>query len=228
MVLFEALASGAVDCYVDYTGTVWTNAMKREDIPSRDVVLAEMTTWLREEHGVVCLGALGFENTYGLAVRRADADRHGLRTIEDLARVAADLKIGSDYEFFGRPEWAALRAAYGLEFAVEITMDPVLMYAAIEQREVDVISAYSTDGRIAAHDLVVLGDPKQALPPYDAVLLLSAEAAARKDVTVALRELVGAINDHHMREANKLVDLNGESVDSAAAYLRRLLPAGSE
>ncbi len=223
MVLFEALVTGAVDCYVDYTGTVWTNVMKREDIPARKKVLTDMTAWLQQEHAITCLGPLGFENTYGLAVREEDADRHQLQTIADLAAKAPQFTIGSDYEFFSRPEWKALAATYDLDFKQQRTMDPVLMYSAIQQGEVDVISAYSTDGRIAAYNLVVLADPKQALPPYDAVLLLSTAAAARDDVVGSLRSLIGGIDDARMRQANKLVDLDGLSIDSAAAFLQNNL-----
>jgi osmoprotectant transport system permease protein len=223
MVLFEALAKGALDCYVDYTGTVWSNAMKRRDMPTREVILNEMTDWLQRQHGIVCLGPLGFENTYGLAVRRQDADTYQLSTIEDLSEMSSELTIGSDYEFFSRPEWKALQDNYQLDFRQQLTMDPVLMYGAISQGDVDVISAYSTDGRIAAYDLVVLKDTRQALPPYDAVLLLSAEAARREDVVEPLGALIGSINDRTMRQANKLVDLDRVSVDSAAGFLQNHL-----
>ncbi len=219
MVLFEALIKGAVDCYVDYTGTVWTNVMERTKIPAREVVLTQMTTWLQREHGVVCLGPLGFENTYGLAVRQEVAAAHQLGTIADLTPLAPELVIGSDYEFFSRPEWQALQSTYDLDFRQQRTMDPVLMYSAVAQGDVDVISAYSTDGRIAAYDLVVLKDPRQALPPYDAVLLLSPAAAQRDDLVQQLNPLIGSIEDSVMRHANKLVDLDGLSVDSAAGYL---------
>lgn len=78
------------------------------------------------------------------------------------------LRIGSDYEFFSRPEWAALQEKYGLQFAGPVSMDSSLMYAALEAGEVDIITAFSTDGRIAAIDLVVLDDTRDAFPPYDA------------------------------------------------------------
>ncbi len=223
MVLFEAIVRGEIDCYVDYTGTIWSNVMNRKDVSSRKEVLERMTEWLREKHDVLCLGPLGFENTYGLAVRAEDAGAYRLTTIADLTPRAPELLIGSDYEFFLRPEWESLRETYHLDFKKKITMDPVLMYRAISQGEADVISAYSTDGRITAYDLVILKDTRQALPPYDAVLLLSADAVVQMELTEPLRVLIGNINDNDMREANKLVDLDGVSVDSAAAFLRNRL-----
>jgi len=228
IILFEALAGGSVDCYVDYTGTIWTNVMKRTDMPSRDTILSEMTTWLKQEHGIVCLGPVGFENTYALAVKRTLAEQHNLRTIADLAPVSGNMAMGSDYEFFQRPEWQALVDTYGLKFEELVTLDPTLMYSAINQQQVEVISAYSTDGRIVAFDLTALADPGQALPPYDAVLLLSPQAAQRPDVVVQLRKLVGAIDDDLMRTGNKLVDVDHASVDSAAVVLNRSIETANK
>ncbi len=218
-ILFDALADGNVDCYIDYSGTVWANHMKREDNPAADVILSEMTQWLEEQHGIVCLGPLGFENTYALAMHRVQAERLGIRTIVDLALHSRTMTIGSDYEFYSRPEWAALEGKYNLQFGEKLTFDPTLMYSAINQGRVDVISAYSTDGRIVAYDLAVLDDPLQALPPYDAVLLLSGDASKKPRLVSALQPLIGAIDDDQMRRANKLVDSENLSVTKAAEYL---------
>ncbi len=223
IILFEALASNEVDCYVDYTGTVWTNVMKRKDLPSREVILKEITVWLEEKHGINCLGTLGFENTYALAVREEMAVERNLNTINDLSRISTEFSMGSDYEFFTRPEWKELKEAYSLDFKELITLDPTLMYGAIAQKQVDVISAYSTDGRIVDYDLVVLDDTKQALPPYDAVLLLSDKAAKNPKLIQILKSSIGGIGDDAMRNANKIVDVDGYSVDSAAAHLNSII-----
>jgi len=227
IILFEALAQNAVDCYVDYGGTIWANVMKRSEIPPRDEMLREITTLLKQEYGIVCLGALGFENTYALATRREDAERFGLSSIGDLAPVAGELSMSSDYEFFSRPEWKAIKKKYDLNFKKLITIDPTLMYSAIAQREVDVISAYSTDGRIVDNDLQVLTDPKQALPPYDAIILLSPKAAMRTKLVAQLQGLVGKIDNEAMRQTNKLVDVDGLSVDSAVSFLGRIVRSGA-
>jgi osmoprotectant transport system permease protein len=127
--------------------------------------------------------------------------------------------MGSDYEFFSRPEWQALKLKYNLHFRELRTLDPTLMYTAIAQDQVDVISAYSTDGRIASYNLVVLADPLQALPPYDAVLLLSPPAMRRPELVAGLEPIIHAIPDSTMREANRIVDVDHLSIDSAASYL---------
>jgi len=218
-ILFEALAAGGVDCYVEYSGTLWTNSMKRQDIPSRTVLLDEMRHWLAEKRGVMLLGPLGFENTYALAITEETSKRYNVHSLQELSSRAPDLRIGSDYEFFSRPEWFALSTSYHLRFAEQRTFDPSLMYAAVKAGSVDVISAYSTDGRIAADKLVVLDDPHGALPPYDAILLLSPRAAGRRDVVAALTPLIGSVSNELMREANKLVDLDHRPIAEAAALL---------
>lgn len=218
-ILFESLANGSVDAYVDYSGTIWVNVMKRADTPEPDVVLSEVTQYLRDKHGIVCLGRLGFENTYALAVRRETAEKYNIRTIEDLARHAPDMRIGGDYEFFGRPEWTTLRDKYNLRFARTVSLDSTLMYPAIQKGEVEVISAFSSDGRILAYDLVVLEDTRHAFPPYDAILLLSARAAERPGLAQALEPLIGAIDDDTMRLANKRVDLDKQDPAAAAEML---------
>jgi osmoprotectant transport system permease protein len=194
--------------------------MKRQDIPSRAQILQEMTDWLEGEHGILCLGTLGFENTYALAVKGELADGCNLETIADLADVSSQFVMGSDYEFFSRPEWASLKRTYDLDFKDLRTFDPSLMYSAINEGNVEVISAYSTDGRIAAYNLKVLDDPSQAIPPYDAVLLLSPEASGDQNLVKELRHLIGSITNSEMRQANKMVDLDKFPVGSAAEYLK--------
>lgn len=227
-VVFDALAGGQIDCYVDYSGTVWANYMKREGTADAGTVLDTVTEWLREDHRIRCLGSLGFENAYGLAMRRGDADELGIETIHDLARHAPQMKIGGDYEFFGRPEWAAMREAYGLTFGEQVSYDSTFMYEAIAQGEVEVISAFTSDGRIAAYDLVVLDDPEIAIPPYDAILLLSGAAAEQADLVGALESLVGSIPIETMRRANLMVDRDEDkrTVGQAADWLAEQIGVG--
>jgi osmoprotectant transport system permease protein len=218
-VLFEALASGSIDCYVDYSGTLWANILKRGTTAPGQTMLREISEWLKEQHDIHLVGALGFENTYALAMPRERAARLGAATIGDLSRHAPGLRMGSDYEFYGRPEWKGLRDRYGLAFHELRTFDPTLMYAAVQAGEVDVISAYSTDGRILLYDLRVLEDPLGALPPYDAVILLSGKAARRRDLVQSLGGPIALMSDEAVRRANKMVDIDGASIEKAADFL---------
>jgi osmoprotectant transport system permease protein len=201
-VIFDALAANEIDIYVDYSGTLWANQLRRTDVRPPREVLGQVRSWLADERGVRMLGALGFENAYALAMPRTRADALNVRSIADLAQHAPRLSIAGDYEFFGRPEWAALRATYGLAFREQRQMQPEFMYPAAAAGEVDVISAYTSDGRIAQHDLVVLEDPKQAIPPYDAILLIAPRRANDSALIAALQPLTGAIDVEAMRAAN--------------------------
>lgn len=221
-ILFESLANGSIDVYVDYTGTIWFNIMKRHDVPSAQEMLGEMSEFLENHYSIVTVGALGFENAYSLAMRRDRAEALEIRTISDLARHATGLSIGGDYEFFGRPEWIKVRDAYGLHFSEIRSFDATLMYPAVKNGDVDVITAFSSDGRITAYDLLVLRDPKKAFPPYDAVLLVSARAAKKKGFVDALRPLVGSVSNEQMRRANMMVDVEKRTPGAAASALNIL------
>jgi len=217
-VAFRALAHNDIDAYVDYSGTVWANILRRRDVPGREAMLEELRRSLRQSYGVVLLGALGFENAYTLAMRRDRAAALGVRSIADLAAQASQLRMGADLEFFARPEWQALRERYGgLRFREERQFQPTFMYQALVGGEVDVISAFSSDGRIAANDLIVLEDPQHAIPPYDAIVLLSPAGAADPVLRRALEPLVGAIPIELMRKANFMVDREQDKLTPAQA-----------
>ncbi len=219
-IIFNALAAGDIDAYVDYSGTIWANVMRRTDVPPREVVLQEMTEWLAREHGIAVLGPLGFENAYALAMRRDRAEELGIHTIADLAARSRQLSMGSDLEFFVRPEWPALRDGYGLDFAERREFQSTFMYQAVATGEVDVISAFSSDGRIATNDLVVLDDPHGTILPYDAIILIAGKRAKDPLLRAALAPLVGAISVEAMREANYRVDRDdGEPPVIAARWL---------
>jgi len=221
IVLFSALAANEVDVYVDYSGTIWANQMGRKDVKPRAEVSRAVTRWLVETHGIRSLGELGFDNSYALAITRAKAQALGIRSIADLAAHAQKLSIAGDYEFFARPEWRALRDAYGLAFREQRQMQSEFMYSAAAAGEVDVISAYTSDGRIAQYDLVVLDDPKQAIPPYDAMLLVSPRRAQDSAFLETLRPLVGRIDVAQMRAANLKVAQGGN--DSSPEAVARWL-----
>ncbi|WP_419827280.1 ABC transporter permease/substrate-binding protein [Sphingomonas sp.] len=204
-VALHALRGGDVDVYVDYSGTIWADAMHRSDAAPRETMLAGIRRFLAPS-GATVLGPLGFENAYALAMRRDRARGLGVGDLADLARVAPRLTLGADLEFLSRPEWRAVTSAYGLAFAATRAYAPSFMYRALGGGQADVISAFSSDGRIAADDLVVLGDPRHALPGYDAILLVDGAHARDPRLVAALRPLIGAIPVAAMRVANYMVD----------------------
>jgi osmoprotectant transport system permease protein len=200
-VIFDALASNDIDVYVDYSGTLWANQFHHTDIKPREQLLGELKATLAQRK-VTLLGELGFENAYALVMPRKRAEALGIHSIADLASHAQALSMAADYEFFSRPEWAGLREAYGLSLRAQRQMQPDFMYAAVASGEVDVIAGYTSDGLIAKYDLVVLDDPKHAIPPYDAIVLIAPKRAGDQALRAALQPLLGKIDISAMREAN--------------------------
>ena len=190
-------------------------------------MLAGLTTELKRRDGVLVLGSLGFENAYAFAMRPDRARALNVASLTDLAREAPQLTLGSDIEFLSRPEWKAVDAAYGFTFKTKRSFQPTFMYRALAGGDADVISAFSSDGRIAADRLVVLADPKGAIPPYDAVILISPKRADDRRLIEALRPLVGAVPVEAMRAANYSVDRDTAKVtpkEAAQALERALAP----
>ena len=219
-VIFEALAGNDIDVYVDYSGTLWANQFRRNDIKPREALLAELKTTLASQN-ITLLGQLGFENAYALVMPRKRAEQLGIRTVADLASRAPAMSIAADYEFFSRPEWLGLRKAYGLSFRAQRQMQPDFMYAAVASGEVDVIAGYTSDGLIAKYDLIVLDDIKHAIPPYDAMVLLAPKRAGDEKLRDALQPLLGKITIATMREANLRAAGNDatSSPDAVARWL---------
>lgn len=216
---FDALRSGDIDIYVEYTGTIWSHLMHKKGMPkSRDSLYRDTKEYL-DGLGVSTVGRIGFNNTYTLAMRGDDARRLGIETMSDLARYP-HLILGGDYEFFGRPEWKALKRAYGLRFDKLLPMDHGLMYQAINDGSVDAIIAFSTDGHIKANDLLMLKDDRQAAMAYDAVILTSSRLKREHpQVLSSLSLFVDAIDEEWMRQLNAKVDAMGESPTQVAREL---------
>jgi osmoprotectant transport system permease protein len=217
-VAFDALRSGDLDVYIDYSGTIWATIMDQTVLPeSRSEVLVQVREYLAKEHGITLVGPLGFENAYALGMRRDLTRELRIDTISQLANHAPNLEIAGDYEFFARPEWAALRDTYGLKFRKQRSMDSSLMYQAVRKSQVDVISAFSTDGRIAAFDIQLVEDDRGVIPPYDAIILAGARVAEEMpEVLAALGKLVGRISQSRMQRLNLRVDQDGETPKAVA------------
>ena len=222
-VAYGALRTGAIDVYVDYAGTIWASEMHRTDAPPAERMLPAITRWTYANGGVQLLGRLGFENAYAFAMPQRLATRRGIATLDDLARASPELRLASDLEFLDRPEWRAVQRAYPMRFSSARAYAPSFMYGALASGQADVISAFSSDGRIAADRLTVLTDPRGAIPRYDAILLVGSARARDARFVDALRPLLGAIPVEAMRQANYRVDRaeDKRSPADAAAWLAR-------
>ncbi len=219
-VAFDALKSNQIDVYVDYSGTLWNMHLKNREMPTNpDTLLRNLRTYLKQKFDVPIAAKLGFENAYCLAMRGSQARKLGIQSITDLSNHASQLVMGADVEFFGRPEWTRLKSEYNLHFKNTRSMDAVLMYEAVKNDNVDVISAYTTDGRINAFNLTILEDPLHVFPPYDAVVLVSPKASKNPQLMTSLGKLTGKISANLMRTMNMRVDIQRKSPQAVAQAL---------
>jgi osmoprotectant transport system permease protein len=226
-VVWEALLSGDVDLYPEYTGTIAREILSEEGITDEAGLRAALAA-----RGLAMTASLGFEDTYALGMRRADAERLGVRTISDLLRHPT-LRFGFTNEFVDRADgWPALRARYGLSSPKVRGLEHDLAYRALASGELDVIDLYSTDAQIRQLDLAVLEDDRHAFPDYHAVIVYRADLAARApDALAAVRRLEGAITADEMIAMNAAVQIEGgDPGEVASAFLGErlgLAPSGA-
>lgn len=218
-IAFAALRRGAIDVYPEYTGTGLLAILHEQPSSDARAVYATVAREFRDRYDVRWLPPLGFQNTYAIAVRRETAERQGVRTLTDLARVGPTLRAGLTPDFIGRADGLpGLGRAYGLRFREVRALLPAVKYQALAAGEVDVIDGYATDGLIARYDLVVLKDDRAFFPPYEAAAVVAPGFAERQPAAVAaLIELSGRLNEATMRGLNRRVEVDGEPVARVAA-----------
>jgi glycine betaine/choline ABC-type transport system substrate-binding protein len=226
---FQALLSGEIDMYPEYTGTALVALLERPAMadPRQTFELVQRELLRRDE--LVLFAPFAFNNTYALAMAKAKAHALGVRKIGDLAR-HHDLSAGFTAEFMARQDgWPGLRERYQLAFRAQPrTLEAGLMYRAAQQSEVDVISAYATDGRIEKFDLVVLEDDQRFFPPYQAAPLVRRSTLAKHPTLGrALEPLGGRLTDDEMRRLNAAVDIDRQRPeDVAEKYVESLESEG--
>jgi osmoprotectant transport system substrate-binding protein len=224
----QALVSGRIDGYVEYTGTALTAILKQPLPPVGQrgamKVLARVRELYAPRFGVTVGPPLGFEDTFAMVVRGDDARRLGLKTISDAVKVAPGWRLGAGYEFEQRPDGLrGLEATYGLRFReAPRTMDLGLLYRALSGGQVDMVAGNSTDGPIRALGFVVLEDDKHYFPPYQAVPLVREDSLQRHPgIEVAMDRLAGKVSDDEVRGMNYAVDSEHRYVGDVVREFRR-------
>jgi osmoprotectant transport system substrate-binding protein len=205
----QALISGRIDAYVEYTGTALTAILKQPVEKDPTAVLAKVTRLYRDRYNVEVTAPLGFENTFAMVIRGDDQKRLGIDKLSQAVNASRDWRLGVGFEFEERPDGLrGLSAAYGLKFAgTPRVMDLGLLYRALNGHQVDIIAGNSTDGPIKAFGLTVLEDDRHYFPPYQAVPLVRESALQRwPQMRVAMAELGGKITADEMRAMNNAVD----------------------
>lgn len=222
----EAILSGAIDAYVEYTGTAFTAILKRDPKTNPVEVYEETKEAYLKQWNLEWTEPLGFNNTFAIIIRGEEARKLALQTISEAAKYSPQWKAGFGYEFMERKDgYPGLAAAYGLKFAVPPrVMDLTLTYRAVAGKQVDLIAGNSTDGVISKLDLFVLQDDKHYFPPYEAAPIVRIETLNKSPkLREALRGLGGKISDGQMREMNFLVDSEHKDVKQVVAdFLKNL------
>ena len=212
LICHQALVAGEIDIYVEYSGTALLTLMGREyesGATPQDVV-TELRREYEQRFDCVVLPPLGFENTYAITVRRSEAEKHGWDKISDIVSAAGRLRGGFTAEFMEREDGLpGLKRAYGLHFDEVIDLSPELMYPAVADGEVDLIGAFSTDGRILEFDLKPLADDRAFFPPYEAMPVVRRTTLNRSPrLEATLLELDACLDHEAITRLNHAVDVD--------------------
>jgi len=205
----QAMLSGRIDTYVEYTGTALTAILHDPIEKDSSAVFGRVQSEYQKRFNFAVLPSLGFNNTFAIVIRGEDARRLNLKTISQAAADTPQWQAGFGYEFMERPDgYEGLARTYGLRFKESPRiLDLGLLYRSLLEKQVDFVAGNSTDGLLSARDLVILEDDKHYFPPYDAVPIVRNETLARHpEVRAAIAELAGKISDEEMRKMNYAVD----------------------
>jgi len=218
----QALQSGAIDLYPEYTGTALTAVLKMPPVSDPAAVLERVRAEYRKRWNLEWLDPLGFNNTFAMVVRGPQARSEGLETLSDAARRKQGWRLGVGYEFLQRPDGLpGLLQTYRLPLdGAPKSMDLGLLYSALEQQQVDMAAANATDGMLSVLDVKVLRDDKSYFPPYQAALIVRAPSlTAYPGLRAALDQLSGKLSDADMRKLNYQVDGKHRPVAEVAREL---------
>ena len=212
-IVLNALTTGSIDAYPEYTGTIAKEILKLDSVPSLPELNAKLAPM-----GLAVAVPLGFNNTYALAMRADDARARKIARLSDL-KGHPDVRLGLSQEFIGRADgWPGLKRTYELPFDAPRGLDHGLAYEAIAGRQVDAIDIYSTDAKLDKYGLTVLEDDRKYFPRYDAVLLYRADLPQRLPKTwAALAKLEGTIDDASMRRMNAAAEIENKDFAAVAA-----------
>lgn len=219
--LYEAIKSGDIDIYPEFTGTVTTTLLKEKPTPSTnaETVYKQGRDLIYKQDHLVYLEPMAYENTYAVAVPSAFAETHSLKMISDLVRVSDYAVAGFTLEFTDREDgYRGLQSLYGLNLHVK-TMEPSLRYEALTNGAITITDAYSTDSELVQYDLVVLQDDKHLFPSYrGAPLIRESVLIDHPELKEILNALSGKITEDEMRTMNYDVRVNGRSAQDVAKH----------
>lgn len=222
--VFNALDSGSIDIYPEFTGTAIAELMKETPVSTdRTEIYEQAKIGMIEKFDLHMLEPMTFNNTYALAVTEELATTHNLENISDLIGIENELSVGFTLEFSDREDgYLGIQDLYGLTFPKMTTMEPKLRYVAVESGEINLVDAYSTDSELEEYELTVLEDDRELFPPYQGAPLIREEIVEEyPEIIDALNQLGGKVKDDEMREMNYRVNVDGEKpIDVAREFLQ--------
>jgi osmoprotectant transport system substrate-binding protein len=223
-VCHEAIKTGDIDAYIEYTGTAFTAILQNPPIGNDSQIYQKVKQEYAQKFQLEVTEPLGFNNTFAIIIRGEDARQQNIQTISQAAKKSPQWRAGFGYEFIERKDgFPGLAKTYSLRFAeAPRVMDLGLMYRALKEKQVDLVAGNSTDGLIDRLDLVVLKDDKQYFPPYDAVPIVRQQTLEKyPELRKVLQQLGNTINEKDMRALNYQVDGEGKDIkEVVAAFLK--------
>lgn len=208
--IHPALVKGDFDLYPEYTGTAWNYVLKKDTIPDEETLYTQLTQAYADDYQLEWVGLYGFNNTFGLAVRKDIADQYNLKTYSDLTPVTGELTFGAEYDFFEREDgYDGLNAAYNYHFKDQVDLDIGLKYPAINNKEIDAMNIFTTDGQLSVSDITVLKDDKNFYPTYYCGTVVRQETLEKypelRDVLMKMDQI---ITEDEMAKLNYDVEAN--------------------
>ncbi|WP_244835037.1 glycine betaine ABC transporter substrate-binding protein [Clostridium sp. BJN0001] len=221
-VVFNALKSGSIDLYVEYTGTGLVNIMGEEPLKDEEKVYNIVRDYFIDNYQLEWLKPLGFNNTYVLAMTKDLANKYNINTISDLKKVDSELNLGCTMEFANRVDgYPGLKEVYGVNFNEVKGLDGGLRYSSLDKNQTQITDAFATDGLIKKFDLKLLEDDKNFFPPYYAAPLVRQETLEKyPELKPLLLKLEGTITDDVMRELNYRADEGEDPKAIAEEFLK--------
>lgn len=213
--LHPATERGDFDLYPEYTGTAWQVVLKEKGLYTEDL-FPELQKKYEENYDFLWMGMFGFNNTYSLGIRTELAEKYGIKTFSDLAKLSENFVFGAEYDFFEREDgFKALAEAYSLKFKKTVDMDNGLKYQAILNGKIDVMTVFTTDGQLSDKRITVLSDDKSFYPSYQAGVVLRREIIERyPELKAAMEALISILNEKTMAELNYKVEIGGEKPEN--------------
>ncbi|MGL6106229.1 glycine betaine ABC transporter substrate-binding protein [Romboutsia sp.] len=216
--IHPALLKGEFDMYPEYTGTAWSFILKEKNIPKEDLLYKELGKKYEENYNLKWCGLYGFNNAYGLAIRKDIADKYNIKSYSDLSKYSSELCFGAEYDFYERDDgYDSLCKAYNFNFKKSTDLDIGLKYDAINSKQIDVMNVFTTDGQLSASDVVLLQDDKKFFQTYYCGTVIREDVLKKHpELEKVLAKMDNIINSDEMSKLNYKLETNKEPENQIA------------